>query len=73
MTEKENHENSPDRSLQTAMTMMPTESSESKPADNPQVTEMTMVDAEIPKAEKSQAKYEKTEMTMMAAMIRKIT
>ena len=65
MTEKENHENSPDRSLQTAMTMMPTESSESKPAESPQFTEMTMVDAEIPKAEKSQAKYEKTEMTMM--------
>ncbi|MBO4631621.1 MAG: protein kinase [Lentisphaeria bacterium] len=65
MTEKENHENSPDRSLQTAMTMMPTESSESKPAESPQVTEMTLVDAEIPKEEKADENRAKTEMTMM--------
>ena len=65
MTDKENHENSLEHSPQTAMTIMPAENAESKPADSPPATEMTMVDAAIPKAEESGEKYEKTEMTMM--------
>ena len=65
MMDKENHENDLERSLQTAMTIMPAENAGSKPEDSPPATEMTIVDPVIPESEKSGEKHEKTEMTMM--------
>ncbi len=54
-----------DPDLKTALTMVPAKDSEAEPAESPQATEVTMVDAGVPKAEKPEADRAKTEMTMM--------
>ena len=54
-----------DPDLKTAMTMAPSKEAEAESAERPQTTEVTMVNAGVPKAEKSAETPAQTEMTMM--------
>lgn len=55
-----------DLTMETAMTIVPSDNTVSKPDDAPMATEMTMVDAAaVPEAGKSAGSHYKTEMTMI--------